>query len=99
MITAFIFAIHFLFAIIIFTKKWQEDSLSAAFLNIALIAILFAVGWSLSGILAKIVLEPEGFGLYFDRDTFSLSLLTVIEIFFYKFYYKESVTEDGKETQ
>ena len=99
MITAFIFAIHFLFTIIIFTKKWQEDSLSAAFLNIALIGILFAVGWSLTGILTKILLEPEGFGLFFDRDTFSLLLLTVIEFFFYKFYYKENVTEDDKETQ
>lgn len=99
MITAFIFAIHFLFAIIIFTKKWQEDGLSAAFLNIALIGILFAVGWSLTGIFAKVLLEPEGFGLFFDRDTFSLSLLTVIEFFFYKFYYRETVIEDGMEKQ
>jgi hypothetical protein len=97
MITAVIFAIHFIFAVIIFTKKWQEDGLSSAFLNIALIGILFTVGWSITGMFSKLLMEPEGFGIYLDRDTFALLLLTIIEIFFYKFYYKEETTADGKE--
>lgn len=98
MISAFIFFIHLLFALIIFTKKWQTESLKSGFLNLGLIAVLFAVGWSITGIIAKALLEEKGFGLYFDRDTFSLTLLTVGEFFFYRIYYKET-TEDGKETQ
>ena len=76
MITAFIFFIHFIFALIIFTKKWQEESIASGFLNLALIGILFAVGWSISGIVAKLIMDQEGLGIYYDRDTFSLTLLT-----------------------
>lgn len=100
MIIAFIFFAHLIFALFIFTKKWQEDSLTTAFLNVGLIGILFAVGWSITGIIAKFLMEEEGFGIYFDRDTFSLSLLTLGEYFFYRIYYQdEPSTEAGMEKQ
>ncbi|MBT8383099.1 MAG: hypothetical protein HKO83_07975 [Ignavibacteriaceae bacterium] len=99
MIAAAIFFIHFLFATIIFTKKWQDDGLSSAFLNVALILILFAVGWTITSLLAKFIMEPEGLDLYFDRDTFSLTLLTFGESVFYKKYYKEPATASDKEKQ
>lgn len=98
MITAFIFFAHFLFILIIFTWKWQIDGISAAFINIALILILFAVGWTITGMIAKLLMEPKGLGLYFDRDTFSLALLTTAEYFFYRIYYREP-TVTGKEKQ
>lgn len=99
MITALIFFAHFIFALVIFTKKWQEENLTSGLLNIGLIGILFAVGWSIAGMIAKTVMEQEGFGIYFDRDTFSLTILSIAEYFFYKMYYKETVTEAGRETQ
>jgi hypothetical protein len=99
MVAAFIFFIHFLFSLIIFTKKWQEDGLSSAFLNVALILILFAVGWTITSLLAKFLMEAEGLGLYFDRDTFSLALLTLGETIFYSLYYKEQVTVSDKGKQ
>lgn len=99
MVAAFIFFIHFLFSIIIFTKKWQEDGLSSAFLNVALILILFAVGWTITSLLAKFLMDAEGLGLYFDRDTFSLTLLTLGETIFYSLYYKESITVSDKGKQ
>lgn len=99
MITAFIFFIHLIFALIIFTKKWQDEGLSAGFLNIGLIGILFAVGWTITGIIAKLVMEPKGLGLFYDQDAFSLTLLTIAEIFFYKFYYKEETTAIDTGTQ
>jgi hypothetical protein len=79
--------------------KWQEDGLSSAFLNVALIGILFTVGWSITGLIVKTFLEPEGLGFYFDRDTFSLSLLTVIEFIFYRIYYRKPFIADDKEKQ
>ena len=91
MIISIIFFAHLLFSLIIFTIKWQEEKLSTAFLNVALIAILFAVGWSIANIIAKALMEPKGFGLYFDRDTFSLALLTLGEYFFYRMYYKTNL--------
>jgi len=97
MISAFIFFAHFIFLLIIFTWKWQKEGISGAVLNVSLILILFAVGWTITGMIAKLLMEAKGLGLYYDRDTFSLTLLTIIEILFYRFYYKPS-TADGKET-
>jgi hypothetical protein len=99
MITAFIFFAHLVFAILIFTKKWQEDNVSSAMLNMGLIGILFAVGWSITGMVAKLVMEKEGLGIYFDRDAFSLLLLSIAEYFFYKVYYKDAPIEAGTEKQ
>ena len=94
MISAFIFFAHFLFILIIFTWKWQSDGISAAFINIALILILFAVGWTITGLISQLIMEPKGFGLYFDRDTFSLTLLTILEYSFYRIYYKDATVSD-----
>ncbi|TDJ55867.1 MAG: hypothetical protein E2O46_01995 [Ignavibacteria bacterium] len=99
MITAIIFFAHFIFTLIIFTKKWQDEGLSAAWMNVGLIVILFAVGWTVTGMIAKILMEQEGLGIHFDRDTFSLTLLTIMEVLFYRFYYSDTVTEDDKEIQ
>ena len=98
MISAFIFFAHFIFLLLIFTWKWQREGISGAILNVSLILILFAVGWTITGMIAKFLMEPDGFGLYYDRDTVSLTLLTIIEILFYRFYYKPSIA-DGKGTQ
>ncbi len=99
MISAIIFFAHFIFTLIIFTKKWQDEGSSAAWMNVGLIVILFAVGWTVTGMIAKILMEQEGLGIHFDRDTFSLTLLTIMEVFFYRFYYSDTVTEDDKEIQ
>jgi len=72
---------------------------TAFFQNIALIGILFAVGWTITGIVAKLVMEPKGLGMQFDRDAFSLTLLTIIEFLFYKFYYSDEPTAVDKEIQ
>ncbi len=98
MISAFIFFLHLIFALVVFTKKWQSENLKSGFLNLGLIAVLFAVGWSITGIVAKAVMDEKGLGIYFDRDTFSLTLLAIGEFFFYRIYYREP-TEDGMERQ
>ncbi|MGD8306102.1 MAG: hypothetical protein PVF17_05575 [Ignavibacteria bacterium] len=99
MISAIIFFIHFIFILIIFTIKWQEDGISPAWMNVGLIVILFAVGWTITGIISKLLVDQEGFGVLFDRDAFSLSLLTILEFFFYRIYYKNPSIEADKETQ
>jgi len=91
LVNAVIFIIHFIFIFFVFNTKYKNESISSAFLNFALIIILFSIGWSLSSIIAKWIMEPEGLGKLFDRDTFSLSLVTVIEFFFYRIYYKPDI--------
>jgi uncharacterized membrane protein YhdT len=89
MITAFIFFAHLTFSLVVFTKKWQDENLASGFTNLALIAILFAVGWSITGMISKMLMDKEGFGLYFDMDTFSLTILTIGEFLFYRMYYND----------
>jgi ABC-type Fe3+-siderophore transport system permease subunit len=88
-VAAFIFSAHLIFALYIFTKKWQDENLKSAFLNLALIGILFSVGWSIATILAKLFMDQEGLGRFYNRDVFALTLLSIGEFFFYRIYYKE----------
>jgi hypothetical protein len=99
LITALIFFAHIIFALIIFTKKWQDENLAAAFMNLALIAILFTVGWTIVSVITQPLIKPNGLGIYLDRDAISLCILTFGEYFFYKFYYTETSTEADTETQ
>ncbi len=99
MISALIFTAHIIFMLIIFTKKWQDESLSVAFQNMVFIIILFSVGWPLVTMAAKVFVPAEGMGINFDRDSIVLLILSIIEYFFYRFYYAEyfsTVTDKGK---
>ena len=97
MIFVIIFIAHFIFALIVFVKKYQSDGLSTAGMNVILIIILFAVGWTVTTLISKLLMDQEGFGTEFNRDAFSLSLLTIIEIIFYSYYYRPTFTEGGRE--
>ena len=84
MITLFIFYIHTIAAVAIFTKRWQESGWGDGVLGVGFLVLIFSVGWSISTFLLKLVIDEKGFGVWFDRDTLSLLLLTVMEsIFFY----------------
>jgi len=96
MINAFIFFLHFIFILYIFTKKWQDETLGSSFINLALITLLFTVGWAICSSVTQLLIDKKGLGIYYDRDAISLTILSVIEFFFYKLYYfdekKESKT-------
>ncbi len=96
MIVGLIFFLHFIFILTIFSKKWQDESITSGITNTFLIIILFAIGWSLTTFLTKLIISPKGFGIYFDRDTISLTLLTIGEYFFYKMYYQKDFIEVDK---
>ena len=84
---------------VIFTKKWQDESLTSAFINLTLIIVLVAVGWSISTSIVKLVIDAKGFGLQFDADAISLTLLVIAEYFFYRFYYREVTTQSSSTTE
>jgi len=99
MISALIFAAHLVFMCVIFTKKWQDENISSAFTNLALMIILFAVGWSIATSIVKIFFEPKGLGIQFDADTIALTLLSISEYFFYRFYYSDEKDITSGETE
>jgi hypothetical protein len=96
MINAFIFFLHFIFILYIFTKKWQDESLGSAFINLALITLLFTVGWAIASSATQLVINKKGLGIYYDRDAISLTILAVVEFFFYKIYYFDEKSDPGK---
>ncbi|AFN75232.1 hypothetical protein MROS_2000 [Melioribacter roseus P3M-2] len=97
MTAALLMALHLIFIAYIFALKYQEESIGSAFLNVALIIILFTVGWSISSSIVKIFFDSEGISLELNADTISLILLSIAEFFFYRFYYGQKATEAGTE--
>jgi hypothetical protein len=93
MISAFIFFLHFIFILYIFSKKWQDESLQSSFINIVLIGLLFTVGWAIVSSLTQLIINKKGLGIYYDRDAISLTLLAIIEYLFYKMYYFDEKEE------
>lgn len=101
MVIAVIFFLHIVFAGYIFITKWKNESAGSAFLNLVFIILLFSIGWSILAMFVKLFFEQEGFGKHFDRDTIGLTILTIIEFFFYRIYYRKDkkTTEVDKEKQ
>lgn len=95
MVTLFVFYIHVVAAITIFTKRWQEDGLKEGFLGVLFLFLIFSVGWSISTFIMKIFVDEKGFGIWLDRDALSLVLLTVLEFLFFLF----QVRRKGKEVE
>ena len=76
----------------------MSDSLSTAVIDLIFIIIVFSVGWSITTMFSKIFWDSIGFGKYFDRDTIALTILTILEFFFYRIYFKDLIfTANGRE--
>jgi hypothetical protein len=96
MVPLLVFYVHIVAVTAAFTKRWQDEGLSEGLLAVFFMALIFFVGWSMTSFLAKLLMEPRGFGLFLDRDAISLLLLTAVEVIFYTFYLKsdeENATE------
>lgn len=87
MIPVLIFYLHVVLIAYLYAKNYTEVGGVSAFLSILYIIILFSVGWTLCEFLIGFFMKPEGLSLMFPRAAFSLMLLTIIELVFYKFYF------------
>lgn len=87
MIEVIIFYAHVIFLVYIFTKTFLDENLLQGILSAIFIIILFSVGWVISELIMSRFMPIEGVSRAFPRSAFSLTLLAIIEIFFYKFYY------------
>lgn len=90
MIEIFIFHLHIIAALYAFTKNWQNRSLKDGFLGLAILLLVFAIGWALTGAFAYAIYPSSWNTPYFNHDTLSLVLLTIPEaVFFYFFFIKD----------
>ena len=95
MFELFIFHLHLLAGLFAFTKYWQKNGLKYGFLAISVVALVFIVGWSISGMIANLIF-PENIinSPYFTKNTFGLLLLIIPEtVFFYHFFIKDSTVK------
>jgi hypothetical protein len=95
MIDLLVFYIHTIAAAAVFTKRWQEEGTGEAALSIAFMALIFFVGWGMASFIVKLILPPEGFGKFFNRDTAGLALLTVAEALFYFLYFRDEEADSA----
>lgn len=86
MITLFIFYIHTIAAVALYTSRWQEADWKEGLLAVGFLVLIFSVGWTMSTFLVGLFIAEKGFGTWLDRDTSSLLLLTVMESAFFLTY-------------
>jgi hypothetical protein len=93
MIPLIVFYLHIIGSAAAFTRRWQEEGLGEGILAVFFVALIFFVGWGMTSFIMKIIMSPEGFGSFFDRDSASLALLTAMELVFYYFYLRSDEPE------
>ena len=97
MVPLIVFYLHVVALTAIFTKRFQDENVAEGFLAIFFMGLIFFVGWAMASFIMKLVMMPEGFGPWFNRDAASLVLLTVAEGVLYYFYFRDEGT--GKDSE
>ena len=108
MTAVIIFLIHVSLAVL-FGYRGRKDGPGGVALGVAMVVLLFAIGWTLSTFLVHLIWPERGIGLLIDNwadtptkrflyrevtsDSASLILLTVGELFFYCWYLRKESKE------
>lgn len=90
MIAIFIFYLHFVGAVYAFSYSYVHHKLSDAFMTVAFVAVIFSVGWTIAGFIVRFTIPESGFGVWLDRDTISLVIVTILEALLYWTYFRSS---------
>lgn len=75
MIPVIIFFGHTIFAVYIFARSYQDEGMVQAFLNVAFIIILFAVGWTVTDFFTGFIIPSAGWEITNPENIFTLSVL------------------------
>ena len=110
MISAAIFLLHGILAVVLGVRGWRKTRADAT-LGVALVVLVFAVGWTLSTFVTNLAWPERGVGILIDdwrdselkrflyreiqSDTASLLLLTMGELPFYIFYLRKGKEHSG----
>lgn len=99
MIELFIFHLHIIAALYVFTKNWQNDSIKDGIMAVLILALVFIIGWALTGPLANLLMPNSFKSPFFTKDTLSLVLLLIPESFFFYYFFitdKKTIEEKTK---
>lgn len=98
MIPLIVFYLHTVAIATVFTKRYQSGGVGEGFLALFFMGLIFFVGWAMASFIMKLLMEPEGLAVWFDRDAASLLLLTIAEAVLYYFYFKDEQAEEPEES-
>jgi len=90
MVPLAVFYIHIVAAAGVFSRRFQEEGFVEGTLAVFFMALLFFVGWTMSGFILALLVDQEGFGQFMDRDALSLVVLTLGELIFYYFFTRDA---------
>lgn len=79
MVSAVIFVLHGIAALILFVRRKNRSGLGEGLLAVGFFGILFSVGWTILTMVTSFLLPPQGLAEWLDRDAVTLSALTMIE--------------------
>ena len=88
MIEVILFYAHAVFFVYIFAKNYVEQTKVSAYLSTIFVVIIFTVGWTFSAFVVGFFIPDEGLTRILTKAAFSLGLLTLLEVIFYKFYFE-----------
>lgn len=87
MIDILIFFLHVVAGLFVFTQKWQTGNVREGFLAVALLALVFTIGWAMTNPLASLIYPQSWTTEWFTRDTLSLVILVIPEYGFFRFFF------------
>lgn len=89
MIPLLVFYIHIVAFTYFFVREYGREGLSAGFVTLGFLILIFSVGWTISTMIFKYIIDDAGFGIWLNRDALSLAALTLCEAVIYYFYFRE----------
>ena len=90
MIEVIIFYLHIVGGVFVYTKYWQRGSIREGFMGLALLALMFSIGWVMMSFIVGLIYPSSWETLLFRKDTVSLLLLSIMELYFFiKFFLKD----------
>lgn len=98
MIPLVVFYAHIVGFSYAFTREYQREGLSAGFLTVGFLVLIFSVGWSISSFAFKNIIGEAGFGHWLNRDALSLLALSVGEGLLYYIYFRNEKPVTGNKT-
>jgi hypothetical protein len=92
MIEVILFYSHVVFFTFVFAKYFVEESMLSAFLSTIFVIVIFTVGWTFSAFIIGLFIPDEGLNRILTKAAFSLGFLTLLELIFYRFYFRSKST-------
>ena len=92
MIEVILFYLHVVFFAYVFAKNFVEESFVSALLSTIFVIVIFSVGWTFSAFVIGFFVPEQGFTRILTKAAFSLALLSMLELLFYRFYYGSKKT-------